>query len=166
MEKTDFHSLLLAVTESAINFAKRYVSDEIPPKCRYDVQLNFSQDSETLTQFDLYPEDYGKQFDALGADAVVDLLYRKGKIPVWIDISVKAVSSETTTLRLLCAGRYSDDPGEFYYESSGSGPFGIKSPNFPPGFEEGQKFSLSRGDSKAPAARKRFTWFGLLKRKK
>ena len=70
------------------------------------------------------------------------MLCRNNKIPVWIDISVLKSSKKSTTFNLLCAGRYSDNEEEFYYNDTQLGPFGIKGPTFPIGYKEGEKFSL------------------------
>ena len=75
-------------------------------------------------------------------DEVVELLYRKNKVPVWIDINVLKSNRKTTTFNLLCAGRYTNNKEEFYYNINGSGPFGIKSPNLPINYQEGKRFRL------------------------
>ena len=95
-----------------------------------------------MKQFDLYPEDNGKVIELANADTVVETLLRKGKVPVWIDISVTMVQRRKTVLTLLCAGRYSDNTKELYYYQRGTGPFGVKSPNLPIDYKEGKKFWL------------------------
>jgi hypothetical protein len=69
-------------------------------------------------------------------------LCRQGKVPVWIDISVESVYKDQTIFRLLCAGRYTDNEEEFYYNKRETAMFGIKSPTMPPNYVEGQKFKL------------------------
>jgi len=63
---------------------------------------------------------------------------------VWIDISVHKLDKYTTTFKLFCAGRYSDDKEEFYYHKGGTGPFGIKSPDLPFDYIDGRKFNLKK----------------------
>lgn len=107
--------------------------------------LNVSNDNPYLKNFDVYPQDNGKIVELISANEVVDLLYRKNKVPVWIDISVESIHNNCTVLHLLCAGRYSDDFKAIYYQKGETGPFGIKSPVFPPGYENDvSKFYLSR----------------------
>ncbi len=142
MEKGDFLFLLMGASYASFKFAKSFVADDLPADFRYNVHLNVSLDDPSLKQFDTYPEDNGKVLENLDDKEVMNLLVRNNKVPVWIDIAVESVTKDFTIFRLLCAGRYSDDRKEFYYEKSGSGPFGIKSPDFPIGYKEGIKFKL------------------------
>ena len=49
----------------------------------------------------------------------------------------------TEDARLLTGrGRYTDDNSKMYYASRGLGPFGVKSPELPPRFREGERFAL------------------------
>lgn len=142
MTKEDFLFLLLGASYASYKFAQSFVTDELPTDFRYDVHLSVSMDSPDLKQFDIYPEDNGKILKSLKDKEVMNLLCRNNKVPVWIDISVVSTKNQYTILQLLCAGRYSDNRREFYYEKNGSGPFGIKSPVFPVDYEEGTKFKL------------------------
>lgn len=142
MDKYGFLDLLKKATTIAFDFAKEFVQDNLPKDFSYSVELNASYDNPTLTQFDLYPEDDNKKVEFIGEKEVVELLFRKGKIPVWIDISVECIRNNTTVLRLLCAGRYSESEDEFYYKNGGTGPFGIKSPTHPIDYLPGRKFNL------------------------
>lgn len=142
MTKEEFLFHLQGASLIALKFAERYVKDKLETDFKYNVILSVSTDDPSLTQFDLYPEDQGTIKLDLTDTEVVDLLYRKNKVPVWIDISVLKSSKKSTTFNLLCAGRYTDNKDEYYYNRNGSGPFGIKSPNFPLDYVEGEKFRL------------------------
>lgn len=142
MTKSEFKILLNGASFISFKFAKQYLKNRLVPEFRYDVYLNISNDSPTLTQFDLYPEDDGNVEYGLTDVEVSELLYRKGKIPVWVNISVCKSDKKVTTFELLCSGRYSDNKEEYYYNSGGTGPFGIKSPILPINYKEGQKFRL------------------------
>lgn len=142
MTKEEFRFHLNGASLVALKFAERYVKDKLTTDFKYNVILNASTDNESLTQFDIYPEDNGIIKLDLIDDEVIELLYRKNKVPVWIDINVLKSNRKSTTFNLLCAGRYTDNKEEFYYNMNGSGPFGIKSPKLPLNFEEGQKFRL------------------------
>jgi len=145
MTKTEFHNLLTKSSRLSFDFAKNFVLDSLPNNFKYTVKLNFSNDDPTLKQFDIYPSDNDKIVEYITATEVEDLLCRKNKVPVWIDISVESIHKNHTVFQLLCAGRYSDDINEFYYEKGGTGPFGIKSPVFPPGYKnDGTKFRLKK----------------------
>jgi len=142
MTKEEFLFHLQGASITALKFAERYVKDKLETDFKYNVILSVSTDDPSLTQFDLYPEDQGIIKLDLTDTEVVDLLYRKDKVPVWIDISVLKSSKKSTTFNLLCAGRYTDNKKEYYYNCNGSGPFGIKGPNFPLHYVAGEKFRL------------------------
>ena len=144
MTESEFLVLINGASFISFKFAQNYLLDNLIPEFRYDVFLNESHDDPSLTQFDMYPEDNDRVEIDLTAKEVCELLYRKGKVPVWIDISVDKSDHTTTTFKLLCAGRYSDNPKEYYYQKRGTGPFGIKSPILPSDFEEGSKFFLKK----------------------
>ena len=78
----------------------------------------------------------------ISAETVVALLHRDGRCPEWIDVSVEAIGTGFTLLRLLCCGRYTDDRKKMHYDDQGLGPFGIKSPVLPPNYVEGSKFDI------------------------
>jgi hypothetical protein len=153
MTNAEFQTLLTHSSDIAFDFAKNYVTNNLPDNFKYSVRLNFSMDDTGLKQFDIYPGDNNKTVDFITADKVINLLNRKGKVPVWIDISVAYVHKNCTVFQLLCAGRYSSDENEFYYLKGGTGPFGIKSPAFPVEYVEGVKFNL-----KPKPKKKFFQW--------
>ena len=93
---------------------KKYVpANTRTHRFRYDVHLNSSNDDPKLTQFDIYPEDNDRIENGLTDKEVRDLIYRNGKVPVWIDVAVHKSDRRITTFKLLCAGRYSDDENEY-----------------------------------------------------
>lgn len=127
----------------ALKFAEHFVKDKLTTDFKYNVILNASNDDLNLNQFDFYQEDNGIIKLNLIDIEVIDLLYRKNKVPVWININVLKSSRKSTTFNLLCAGRFTDNKEEFYYNNKiGSTPFGIKSPELPIDYSEGKKFSL------------------------
>lgn len=142
MTKSEFLFHLKGSSLIALKFAENYVKNKLTTGFKYNVILNGSNDNPKLVQFDIYKEDDGIIKLDLTDNEVVELLYRKNKIPVWININVLKSSRKSTTFNLLCAGRYSDDKKEFYYNDNGSGPFGIKSPKLPIDYIEGKKFKL------------------------
>ena len=143
MTKEEFLILIKGASFASFKFAQQYLKNNLVPKFRYDVFLNISHDDPSLTQFDIYPGDNERIEIGLTDKEVIDLIYRNGKVPVWIDISVYKSNRKTTCFKLLWAGRYSDNKEEFYYHKGGTGPFGIKSPDLPIGHKEGEKFRLT-----------------------
>ncbi len=149
MTKSEFQILLSHSSDIALDFARTYVTDNMPNDFRYSVRLNVSTDDINLKQFDIYPSDNDKIIHFITVDKVISLLNRNGKVPVWIDISVECIHKNFTVLQLLCAGRYSADENEFYYLKDGTGPFGIKSPTLPINYVEGIKFNLKSKPQRA-----------------
>lgn len=129
MTKTEFLDLLRELTTECYKFAKNYVADDLPERFIYCVSLNVSYDDPQLKGFNIYPEDHDRRLEMIKDTDVAELLYRKGKIPVWIDISVECVHRHTTVMELLCAGRFSDKSEDCYYNHYDIvSPFGVKSP--------------------------------------
>ncbi len=94
---------------------------------RYDLTLNESYDLPyNYSKFDYYPEDEGQIIRSVTFDEAVTVLYRNGKIPIWIDIYVSYIEKQVVVLELLCAGRYTNDGNELYYREKGTGAFGLK----------------------------------------
>lgn len=142
MTKQEFLFQLKGASLVALKFAERYVKDKLATDFKYNTIFTPPNIYGDVDQFDIYPEDEGLIKLNLTDIEVVDLLYRKNKVPIWIDINVLKSSRKTTTFNLLCAGRYSDNKDEYYYRDNGSAPFGIKSPQFPVGYKDGEKFRL------------------------
>ncbi len=142
MTKEDFLFHLNGASFIALKFAEKYVKDKLVTDFKYNVILTIAGNIVGAKQFDIYP----KKKDIIKLDLtdseVVDLLFRNNKIPIWIDIRVLKSSRKSTTFNLLCSGKYSDDKDDYYYNQNGSGPFGVKGPNFPLNYEEGKKFRL------------------------
>lgn len=144
MTRDDFTSLLKKATAAAVEFARRYVENDLPSSVRYRVLLNQSHDANATSAERVYPEDTGREHKCLSLDEVGILLVRDDRCPAWIDVSVESHSSEETHVRLLCCGRFVNDPRLMYYTNSGTGPFDIKSPELPFGFVDGRsrRFTL------------------------
>ena len=142
MTKSEFQKYLVKSSLYAFEFAKKYVNDELFTDFKYNLILNMSKDDYCDDKFDLYPEDNGVIKLSLSKNEVIEVLCRKEKVPVWIDINVLKTSQKATIFNLLCSGRYTNIEEELYYYKRGTGPFGIKSPILPNDYIEGEKFYL------------------------
>jgi hypothetical protein len=147
MTKQEFLFHLDGASIVALKFAERYVKDKLVTDFKYNILLTDAPANSNLDQFDTYPEEDGIIKLGLTNNEVVDLLYRKNKIPIWIDINVLESTKEFTTFQLASSGKYSDDKNQYYYTENGSAPFGIKSPTFPIGYVEGEKFWLKKNNT-------------------
>ena len=142
MTKAEFQVLLVASSFMAVRFGQQFVLQNLPFDFRYKVCLNQSYDGRSVNEDVLFPEDKDRIVDCNSELEVVKLLYRDGRCPQWIDVSVARVGDTFTELRLVCCGRFTDDRNQLYYVHCGTGPFGIKSPDLPPGNKDGEKFLL------------------------
>jgi hypothetical protein len=142
MTKPEFHVLLIAASFEATRFGQKFAHQTLPFVFRYRAHLNYSFDKHALLDDKLYPEEDGKVIDLSTEDEASTLLWRDGRCPEWIDVAVHAVTREYTLLRLLCCGRFTAAQERLYYHKRGFGPFGIKSPDLPPGWTEGTRFEI------------------------
>ena len=102
MTKSEFQNHLFKSSLLAFEFAKKYVNDELFINFKYDLILNASKDDDCSDKFDLYPEDNGIIKLSLSENEVVDILYRKDKSPVWIDINVSKSNKKSTICSFSC----------------------------------------------------------------
>ena len=141
MEKADFHKRLNEATEHAFSFAREMVSNHLPLPIHYIVRLNRSYDGNPLKPGEyVYPDDlalHGPCISPLTSDQVVDLLWREGRIPEWIDIAVVRTDASHTYMELSCCGRFTDVEELLYYSRGKICPFGCKSPPLPPDWKTG-----------------------------
>ncbi len=144
MTRDEFERRLIEATTYAIDFARDFVSDALPNSLRYYLLLNQSNDRHSTEAMVLYPEDDGIILSHETAGEVVSTIYREGRCPVWIDISVRAIEGHETCIQLLCAGRYVTDDNLLYHRGRSTYPFSVKSPPLPPGHDRAQKFLLPR----------------------
>ncbi|WP_440880841.1 hypothetical protein [Tenacibaculum sp. C7A-26P2] len=100
MTKEEFLILINRTSFVSFKFAERYLKNKLVPEFRYDVHLNSSNDNPKLTQFDIYPEDNDRIENGLTDKEVRDLIYRNGKVPVWIDVAVHKSDRRITTFKL------------------------------------------------------------------
>jgi len=140
MDKATFTELLSKVSVADRDFATHFVINHLPDSFRYFVYLSESLDGSPLEPGEqVFPADadrYGERIGPLTASAVVDLLWRDTLVPEWIDICVADADDEHTFFELRCCGRFAADDSMLYYSKRGQGPFGIKSPRFPPSWSE------------------------------
>ena len=143
MRQVQFHNQLQAATFAALRFGQRFVKNRLPIEVEYIAALNQSHDANRAEHEIVYPDDDGRVVQLADDQDVVELLYRDGRCPAWIDISVLTVRKRRSVMRLLCCGRYLSEEKLLYYYSRGTHPFGIKSPDLPPRRRE-ERFWLPR----------------------
>lgn len=133
--KDIFHDHLGKATVFCRAFTLRYVHNALPTAFLYSVRLNQSHDGNPLKDGEhVFPDDttrYGSVIAPLDDSAVVDLLWRDGLVPEWINISVECADSEHTHFELRCCGRFTEHSEHLYYSQTEWCPFGVKGPVLP-----------------------------------
>ena len=111
------------------------VLDDLPDVFTYRLFPNQSCDEHLEPDDVVFPNDslaHIHDFTELGRDDCLQFLYRDGRVPQWIDVSVGDVDYDFTYVCLRCCGRFTRHDDRLYYRRFDRGPFGIKSPPFPP----------------------------------
>lgn len=133
MQLSEFAQLLDVSTADAIAFAKTMLLDHLPSNVAYRVFPNQSHDHNRRPDV-VYPDDSLNSPDdylEMSREQCICFLYRVGRIPEWIDLSVGSADENLTYVDCLCCGRFTDEDERLYYARCERGPFGVKSPTFP-----------------------------------
>lgn len=147
ISREGFIKNLISSTKHAVNFAQTLVSNKLPNKFRYIVFLSASYDGNPLDDEEqIFLDDQVKQnihFD--NSIDVLELLWRDGMVPEWINIFVESEDREYTYIKLECCGRYSDDINHIYHVHEGRAPFHVLGPSIPPNLkpDDNVKFDLN-----------------------
>ena len=118
----------------------------MPEAFRFRLRLNSSYDGNPRIGDEVvYPDDstYEKAHAVMDctAEQAVAELWREGRVPEWIDVSVIGETGSTTLIQLQCCGRFTADDQRLYHQQGGRPPFQIEGPSFPPRYD-GQPFSI------------------------
>ncbi|MDB5218707.1 MAG: hypothetical protein JWO86_6634 [Myxococcaceae bacterium] len=131
---------------AARDFARRFIEEPLPDAMHFRVHLNSSYDVNAGPDFKLFPEDSSEaaplETKSVDADKVVDVLWREGYVPQWVDIVVVGETGATSVLDVVACGRFTDDERRLYYTDTGIAPFSPKGPSLPMGYVEGARFSI------------------------
>ncbi|GAA6151564.1 hypothetical protein [Pseudoteredinibacter isoporae] len=132
-----FERNFLDASRHALEFARTLVVDELPDKIKCIVFLGASYDGRPLIGDEItFPEDCKENMRTFESyEKVIKLLWREGKVPEWINVSVISEEKGFTNIRLDCCGRYSGDPEKIYHAQEGRAPFHVLGPPIPPGVD-------------------------------
>ena len=138
-----FAARLIGSAQRARDFARDLVVEVLPDAVAFRVLFNQSNDDVVPLRASevVYPHDSGRVLPDCAAQTVVDELWRDGRVPEWIDLSVVDVGQGSTVVEVLCCGRFTDDEALLYHKVEGAAPFHVTSPALPPG-HDGSRFSL------------------------
>jgi len=130
----------------ARDFARRFLEEQLPDKMIFRVHLNSSYDANAGSDVKVFPEDSSgdralatKQLEEEG---VVELLWRDGFVPQWVDLMVVGLTEKETIVDVVSCGRFAEDEERLYYAQTGIAPFSPKGPFLPVNHADGQRFSV------------------------
>lgn len=141
-----FEKNLLGAANHALEFARTLVTNIFPDKVRYVVYLGASYDGNPLEEGEFtFPDKDTKgerSFDS--SSDVVDLLWREGKVPEWINVTVLSETLDYTNVKFECCGRFSNKVDQIYHAHEGRAPFHVLGPPIPAGVDlsKGEKYKL------------------------
>lgn len=148
MERDQFAERLSLATTRTVDFGQQFVWNVLPAPCQYLVSLSREGAKHTVHAGEtVFPEDAQRAAEYVGpldVAGVVALVWRAGKIPEWINISVHSADEASTYLELVCCARFTDQERLLYFPQSDICPFQVRGPVVPPGWrgEDGGKFDL------------------------
>jgi len=149
VDRSTFEVRLRAAAQQAVQLARQYVREALPDEVVFLVYPNQSCDEnprvgdEVVFPDESLPE--GRHHGPWQADEALNFLWRGGKVPEWIDISVQGVGARCTIIGLRCCGRFTGEEDLLYHQNKGGPPFSVKSPYLPTGWESVEasgRFSL------------------------
>jgi hypothetical protein len=143
VDRDVFAARLIGSAQRARDLARDMVVEVLPEAVAFRVLFNQSNDDIVPLRAGevVYPQDGGRALPDCTARTVVDELWRDGRVPEWIDLSVVDVGQGSTVVEMLGCGRFTDDEALLYHTAEGAPPFHVTSPVLPPG-HDGSRFSL------------------------
>lgn len=139
MDRDQLADRLRLATTRTVEFSRRFVWNELPDECRYLVSRGRAGANLTLKAGEtVYPADVPGQFNhiaVLDLGGVVALLWREGKIPEWINLTVTSADESCTYIELMYCSRFTDQDHRLYYQTSDTSPIVVCGPSIPPGWK-------------------------------
>jgi len=145
MDRTTFAGNLESAAKLLLPFTRSLISNALPDEVRFLVQPNATYDGNPLEDDEQrFPNDV--RSGPLTAEQAVERLWRDGKVPEWINLSVHSYDVNFTYAELLCCGRFTALDRHLYHRAEGRPPFHILGPTIPPGWRSPElsgKFDLN-----------------------
>lgn len=147
MDQTLFERRFREGAEQARDFARHYIAEALPDEMVFRVRLNASYDGKPLRpDQQVYPEDssveMARRLQRCTSSEVVEVLWRDGTVPEWVNLSVIGETGTATLIEVLSCGRFTAKEDRLYHQHEGRPPFHVLGPTLPVGYEKGDKFSI------------------------
>jgi hypothetical protein len=139
VDRNTFEGRLKEAAGRAVVLAREFVQQVLPDRVVFRIYPNQSYDGNPrIDDEEVFPDETLPEGGRLGpwsAEEVVGFLWRKGKIPEWIDTAVQAEDGTRSFVGLRCCGRFGALEHLLYHRHpDGVPPFSIMSPALPPGW--------------------------------
>lgn len=134
MDRTTFSQRFERAAALAHRHALRCVIEPLPTPLRFRVALNSSCDANPLHVDErVFPAErsFDERLLRCTSEEVVQLLWRDGLVPEWVDLSVVMELPDATLIEVLCCGRFTANEGLLYHIREGFPPFHVLSPRLP-----------------------------------
>lgn len=145
LTKDGFEKNLVLAARSALEFARTLVVNELPNMIRYVLLLNVSYNDNQLDEDEFVFNEESLSQEFTESHDVAELLWRDGKVPEWINVSVVSETEEFTNIKLECCGRFTSNPKYIYHAKEGMAPFHVLGPPIPTDvnmIKDGEKYKL------------------------
>jgi len=148
MDRQIFAQRLATASRRAAEFARRFLEETLPADLLFRVHLNESYDGNATPEFVLFPEDSSDaavvQHKDVGLDDALEVLWRDGMVPQWVNLTVAAETGSATVIDVVACGRFTADESLLYHQQEGFAPFHVLGPTLPIGYKDGDTFSIYR----------------------
>jgi len=158
MTRDTFETNLGDAIRSTLEATRQYVLDDLPEDVRLLVVPNCSFDGNPLEgDEEVYPGEELPQGTTLAPKTEVEavtLLYRRGKVPEWINVQVDSADEQCSYLVLECCGRFTAIEDYLYHRGGGIPPFNpqVAMPGIEYDLEIDGKFRLRQRYNKSEQA--------------
>ncbi len=143
MQQADFSRLLDLATADAIALAKMMLLDELSDQYVYRIFPNQSFDGNRDAEEIVYPMDSLGSIDdyiMMTRDECISFMYREGRLPEWIDISVGAAGADLTYIAVGVAGDLLTTTSGYIITVPDAGRLGLNRRHFLTGFYLAKRF--------------------------
>ena len=149
MDKATFLANLRRCASKAHEKALHVVTEELRPPFHYYVLLNRSYDGNPLVPGEHFIPDlkaHGSEIlGPMSDEKSVELLWRDGMVPEWINVTLHSSGTGGTFFQLRCCGRFTPNEKFLYHLNEGYPPFHLFGPIQPPDWvsvEQSGRFNL------------------------
>jgi hypothetical protein len=146
VDRDVFVARFTASAEAAWASGREIIAEELPAALVFRVRLNQSYDGHASQPGEVrFPHDSAHHraaaLNKCDAQTVVAELWRDGRVPEWINLSVVGETGAATVIEVVCCGRFTDDDARLYHAGEGAPPFHVLGPALPPRYD-GTRFSI------------------------